>query len=103
MIHSCGYFKSPEDSLDDAQAQKLEHICRKLRLVSGQRLLDIGCGWGALVLHAAKHWGVEATGITLSERQAEWARARVAEAESGPARAHRAARLPRLLAGERAV
>ena len=79
MVYSCGYFKSPGDSLDEAQRQKLDHICRKLRLRPGQRLLDIGCGWGALVMHAAEHWGVEATGITLSERQAEWARARVAE------------------------
>jgi len=83
MIYSCGYYESPDDSLDSAQLQKLDHICRKLRLAPGQRLLDIGCGWGALVRHAAEHWGVEATGITLSERQAGWARARVEEASLG--------------------
>ncbi len=83
MIYSCGYFKSPDDSLDEAQKQKLEHICRKLRLRPGQRLLDIGCGWGSLVMHAAEHWGVDATGITLSEQQAEWARARITEAGLG--------------------
>src|SRR5512135_89801 len=59
MVYSCAYFRAPEDSLDDAQAQKLDHICRKLRLAAGDRLLDIGCGWGALILWAAKNYGVE--------------------------------------------
>jgi cyclopropane-fatty-acyl-phospholipid synthase len=80
MVYSCAYFKSPNDHLDIAQEQKLDYICRKLRLRAGQRLLDIGCGWGALVIHAAKHFGVDAEGITLSEPQAEWARSRIAEA-----------------------
>jgi cyclopropane-fatty-acyl-phospholipid synthase len=80
MVYSCAYFKSPSDHLDIAQEQKLDYICRKLRLRAGQRLLDIGCGWGALVIHAAKHFGVHAEGITLSESQAEWARSRIAEA-----------------------
>jgi cyclopropane-fatty-acyl-phospholipid synthase len=79
MVYSCGYFRRPDDDLDTAQANKLEHICRKLRLKPGQRLLDIGCGWGGLILHAARHHGVEATGITLSARQAEWIGRRVAE------------------------
>jgi cyclopropane-fatty-acyl-phospholipid synthase len=79
MVYSCAYFKSPNDHLDIAQQQKLDYICRKLRLRAGQRLLDIGCGWGALVIHAAKHFGVDAEGITLSEPQAEWARSRIAE------------------------
>jgi cyclopropane-fatty-acyl-phospholipid synthase len=79
MVYSCAYFKSPNDHLDVAQEQKLDYICRKLRLRAGQRLLDIGCGWGALVIHAAKHFGVYAEGITLSEPQAEWARSRIAE------------------------
>ena len=69
MVYSCAYFHAPEDSLDDAQAQKLDHICRKLRLAEGDRLLDIGCGWGALILWAAKNYGVEAHGITLSQNQ----------------------------------
>ena len=69
MVYSCAYFRAPDDSLDDAQAQKLDHICRKLRLAEGERLLDIGCGWGALILWAAKNYGVEAHGITLSQNQ----------------------------------
>ena len=80
MVYSCAYFKSRSDDLDTAQEQKLDYICRKLRLRSGQRLVDIGCGWGALVIHAAKHFGIHAEGITLSEPQAEWARSRIAEA-----------------------
>ena len=83
MVYSCAYFRSPRDDLDVAQEQKLDYICRKLRLRPGQRLLDIGCGWGAVVIHAAKNFGVRAEGITLSGPQAEWARARVAEAGFG--------------------
>src|SRR5207302_6034294 len=80
MVYSCAYFHSPGDNLDDAQEQKLDYVCRKLRLRPGQRLLDIGCGWGAFVVHAAKYFGVHAAGITLSKRQAEWAQACVREA-----------------------
>jgi len=79
MVYSCAYFESPEDDLDWAQKRKLDYLCRKLRLRPGQRFLDVGCGWGALVIHAAKHFGVQAEGITLSEPQASWARARIAE------------------------
>jgi len=79
MVYSCAYFISQDDDLDAAQECKLDYLCRKLRLRPGQRLLDIGCGWGALVIHAAKHFGVRAEGLTLSEPQAEWARARIAE------------------------
>jgi cyclopropane-fatty-acyl-phospholipid synthase len=78
MVYSCAYFHSPEQTLDEAQANKLDHICRKLRLREGDRLLDIGCGWGALVIWAGKHYGVQAHGITLSERQLELARERIA-------------------------
>ena len=79
MVYSCAYFISQDDDLDAAQECKLDYLCRKLRLRPGQRLLDIGCGWGALVIHAAKYFGVRAEGLTLSEPQAEWARARIAE------------------------
>jgi cyclopropane-fatty-acyl-phospholipid synthase len=81
MVYSCAYFDSHDDNLNAAQRRKLDYICRKIRLSGGQRLLDIGCGWGGLTLHAAKHFGVHSTGITLSERQAEEARARIAAAD----------------------
>jgi cyclopropane-fatty-acyl-phospholipid synthase len=84
MVYSCAYFASPDVSLDDAQAAKLEHICRKLRLQPGQRLLDIGCGWGGMVIHAAQHYGVEATGVTLSQPQADLANQRIREAGLDP-------------------
>lgn len=80
LVYSCGYFHSPENSLDRAQEQKLDHICRKLRLRPGQRMLDIGCGWGGLVIYAARHYGVSAEGITLSEPQAELANERIHQA-----------------------
>ena len=80
MVYSCAYFEEADYSLDDAQQAKLEHICRKLLLKPGERLLDIGCGWGALVIHAARHHGVQAHGVTLSERQLQVARQRIAEA-----------------------
>jgi cyclopropane-fatty-acyl-phospholipid synthase len=80
MVYSCAYFHSPDDDLDTAQARKLDNVCRKLRLKPGQRLLDIGCGWGGLVIYAAQHYGVETTGITLSQPQADLANARIAEA-----------------------
>jgi cyclopropane-fatty-acyl-phospholipid synthase len=77
MVYSCAYFHSPEDDLDTAQEQKLEHICRKLRLRPGQRVLDIGCGWGGLVMYAAQHYQVDATGISLSQPQADLANHRI--------------------------
>jgi len=80
MVYSCAYFNSAEDSIDDAQAQKLDYICRKLRLRPGERLLDIGCGWGGLIVYAARNYGVDATGITLSKEQAALAQERIAEA-----------------------
>lgn len=80
MVYSCAYFRSPGEGLDVAQARKLDYLCRKLRLKPGERLLDIGCGWGGLALHAAKAYDADVTGVTLSESQAEVARERIAEA-----------------------
>ena len=77
MVYSCGYFTDPDDDLDSAQERKLDLICRKLRLRGGERLLDIGCGWGGLVIHAAKQYGVQAYGITLSTPQADLANERI--------------------------
>ncbi len=71
-VYSCAYFRSPEMSLDAAQEAKLDHICRKLDLQPGERFLDIGCGWGGLILHAAERYGVQAVGITLSDEQRAW-------------------------------
>jgi cyclopropane-fatty-acyl-phospholipid synthase len=80
MVYSCAYFEHADESLDEAQQAKLEHICRKLLLRPGDKFLDIGCGWGALVIHAAQRYGVHAHGITLSEKQLAVARRRIAEA-----------------------
>ncbi len=77
MVYSCAYFERPDDSLANAQQAKLDHICRKLRLNPGERFLDIGCGWGALVMHAARHYGVQAHGVTLSTQQLDLARKRI--------------------------
>jgi len=80
MVYSCGYFRSPDDSLDDAQTQKIDHILTKLRVRPGDRLLDIGCGWGALIMRAAERFGARALGITLSQNQFELAQERIAAA-----------------------
>jgi cyclopropane-fatty-acyl-phospholipid synthase len=80
MIYSCAYFEQGTEDIDTAQRAKLDHICRKLDLQPGDRLLDIGCGWGGLILHAASQYGVEALGVTLSPSQAEVARARAVAA-----------------------
>jgi cyclopropane-fatty-acyl-phospholipid synthase len=80
LVYSCAYFKSPEDDIALAQQQKFDYICQKLRLQHGERLLDIGCGWGGLIRHAAQNYGVYATGITLSEQQLTLAQQRIREA-----------------------
>ncbi|MFH1569322.1 MAG: cyclopropane-fatty-acyl-phospholipid synthase family protein [Gemmatimonadota bacterium] len=77
MVYSCALFAREGEDLDRAQERKLEYICRKLRLQRGDRLLDIGCGWGGLILHAARHYGVEGLGITLSQPQADLANERL--------------------------
>jgi cyclopropane-fatty-acyl-phospholipid synthase len=79
MVYSCAYFTRSDLELDAAQTAKLDYICRKLRLKPGQHLLDIGCGWGGLALHAARNYGVTVTGVTLSENQAAFAKTRIAE------------------------
>ncbi len=80
MVYSCGYFAQEDQDLDGAQERKLDLVCRKLRLRPGHRLLDVGCGWGGLLVHAARHYGVRAVGVTLGEREHEEASRRVAEA-----------------------
>ncbi|MFG2141601.1 class I SAM-dependent methyltransferase [Streptomyces sp. NPDC048650] len=83
MVYSCAYWGTDEGAgatLEDAQRDKLDLICRKLGLQEGERLLDVGCGWGSMVLHAAREYGVRAVGITLSEEQAAYARKRIADA-----------------------
>jgi cyclopropane-fatty-acyl-phospholipid synthase len=80
LVYSCAYWADPEDTLDAAQERKLEMVCRKLRLQRHGRLLDIGCGFGSLLLHAAKYHGVRGLGVTLSETQATEARRRIEEA-----------------------
>ncbi|HMS79478.1 MAG TPA: cyclopropane-fatty-acyl-phospholipid synthase family protein [Burkholderiaceae bacterium] len=77
MVYSCAYFDAPDRDLASAQVAKLDHVCRKLRLQPGETLLDIGCGWGAMAIHAARHYGVKVLGITLSTNQHALATERV--------------------------
>ncbi len=80
MVYTCAYFADPNDNLDRAQERKLDYICRKSRLLPGGRLLDIGCGWGGLIMYAAQQYGVHALGITLSRPQVELAQERIRQA-----------------------
>ncbi|WP_213662333.1 C17 cyclopropane fatty acid synthase CfaB [Stutzerimonas stutzeri] len=77
MVYSCAYFETGDEELEQAQQAKLRHLCRKLRLKPGERLLDVGCGWGGLARYAAREFGVQVLGITLSQQQLELARERV--------------------------
>jgi cyclopropane-fatty-acyl-phospholipid synthase len=76
-VYTCAYYESPTEDIGVAQERKLDYICRKLRLVPGERLLDIGCGWGGLIIHAVERFDVEALGVTLSAPQAEIATERI--------------------------
>lgn len=80
MVYSCAYFEYTHNTLEQAQFAKLDLICKKLMLKAGEQFLDIGCGWGALLLHAAKHYGVIAHGVTLSQQQLAYARQRIVQA-----------------------
>ncbi|MHB8451235.1 MAG: class I SAM-dependent methyltransferase [Mycobacteriales bacterium] len=80
LVYSCAYFETPQATLEEAQQDKCELVCRKLALRPGMRLLDVGCGWGSLVCHAALRHGVSAVGVTISRSQAELARKRIADA-----------------------
>jgi len=77
MVYTCAYYRNPDGKLEQAQQDKLDLVCRKLRLQPGESLLDIGCGWGSLSVWAAQHYGVRAHGVTLSRAQAEWAGERI--------------------------
>ncbi|MEU0388931.1 cyclopropane-fatty-acyl-phospholipid synthase family protein [Streptomyces chartreusis] len=79
MVYSCAYWPSPDSTLEQAQHDKLELVCQKLGLSPGQRLLDVGCGWGSMAVHAAREHGVSVVGVTLSQEQAAYARKRVAD------------------------
>jgi len=78
LQYTCGYFANPGEDINPAQERKLEHVCRKLRLKPGERLIDFGCGWGGLMTYAAKHHGVHATGVTISREQVKWAEREIA-------------------------
>jgi cyclopropane-fatty-acyl-phospholipid synthase len=78
MVYTCAYFPTPEASLEAAQTAKMDLICRKLRLQPGERVVEAGCGWGALALHMARHYGVKVRAFNISESQLEWARERAA-------------------------
>ncbi len=79
MVYTCAVFPTDETTLEEAQTEKIDLVCRKLGLRPGMRLLDVGCGWGGLVVHAVKNYGVTALGVTLSRQQAEWGAAWIEE------------------------
>jgi cyclopropane-fatty-acyl-phospholipid synthase len=79
LTYSCAYFKTPDDSLEQAQLNKYDHIARKLMLRSGEKLLDVGCGWGGMLIHAAQRYGIKGLGNTLSRQQYEYANRKIKE------------------------
>lgn len=84
MVYSCAYFAGAQDSLESAQVNKLDRICRKLHLQPGDRVLEIGCGWGAFAIHAARHYGAHVTGVTISQAQFDWAKERLGKESVSP-------------------
>ena len=80
MAYTCACYPSEDATLEEAQAHKFDLVARKLGLKPGMRLLDVGCGWGGMVMHAAREYGVRALGVTLSEQQAQWAQRAIGEA-----------------------
>jgi cyclopropane-fatty-acyl-phospholipid synthase len=84
MVYTCAYYRDPDGTLEQAQTDKLDLVCRKLRLTPGETLLDIGCGWGSLAIWATQHYDVRAHGVTLSRAQAEYATARIASLGLAP-------------------
>ncbi len=80
MAYTCAVFPTADASLETAQEEKFDLVCRKLGLQPGMRLLDVGCGWGGMVLHAVKNYGVSAIGVTLSKQQAEWGQRAIEDA-----------------------
>ncbi len=80
MVYTCAVYPEPAATLPEAQEAKLDLVCRKLGLQPGMRLLDVGCGWGTLVMHAAQHYGVRALGVTLAHRQVQWGQGAIAQA-----------------------
>jgi cyclopropane-fatty-acyl-phospholipid synthase len=83
MAYTCAVYPKTDSSLEEAQEEKFDLVCRKLGLQKGDRLLDVGCGWGGMVLHATKHYGVRAIGVTLSAQQAEWGQKAIRDARLG--------------------
>ena len=79
MAYTCAVYPDDTATLEEAQEEKVDLVCRKLDLQPGQRLLDVGCGWGTMVVHAARHYGVQVLGVTLSGQQAEWGQKRIAD------------------------
>ncbi len=86
MAYTCAVYPEQDSTLEEAQFAKFDLVAKKLDLKPGMRLLDVGCGWGSMVRHAAKHYGVKALGVTLSKQQAEWAQKAIAEEGLGDLR-----------------
>jgi cyclopropane-fatty-acyl-phospholipid synthase len=100
MLYSCAYFRRQEDSLDIAQQDKLDLICRKLHIAPGHRVLEIGCGWGAFAIYAARNFGARVTAVTISRAQHEYVAARLAETDLAPGEVQLVLEDYRHLAGE---